>query len=80
MSFLDRLRKMLAGPPPTQGDDAGDAALRDEFGTSDEGPVGPRQSEKLTGGAAFPGAGLAAAAGSEAADAEIASEEEPSGS
>jgi hypothetical protein len=37
MSFLDRLRKMLAGPPQIQGGGEGGAgALDEEYGTPDK--------------------------------------------
>ena len=73
MSFLDRLRNLLAGPPRIQGDAEEAAALREEFGTSDEGAADVRRVD--TGGgpapARFGGGGATDAVrfgGSEAAE------------
>jgi hypothetical protein len=75
MSFFDRLRKLLAGPPRVQtGADEG-AALHEEFGTSNTGEADLRRAENLSGGAVAPG--LATPAAAEAAEAQIASEEAP---
>jgi hypothetical protein len=77
MSFLDRLRKMLAGPPHVQGgDDEGAAALHEEFGTPDEGEAEVKRMETTAGGAVMPG--YAASEAAEAADENLATEEAPS--
>jgi hypothetical protein len=76
MSFLDRLRKMLAGPPHIQGgDNEGDAALHEEFGTSNEGAADLRRMGTRAGGAAMPG--LASLEATEAAEADLETEEAP---
>jgi hypothetical protein len=85
MSLLDRLRDLLAGPPRIQGGDAEEAAaLREEFGTSDEGAADVRRMETGGGPAAarLGGSGATDAVrfgGSEAAEAAEAdlSEEAP---
>jgi hypothetical protein len=75
MSFFDRLRKMLAGPPHVRAGAAEEVALHEEFGTPDGGATDLRRAESLRGGAVVPG--LAAAKGADAGEAEIASEEAP---
>jgi hypothetical protein len=79
MGFLDKIRNALAGPPRVQGgDDEGDAALHEDFGTPDEGDAEVKASEQLSGGAVVPG--QAAAEAAESAEAEIEAEEGPPGS
>jgi hypothetical protein len=76
MSFLDRLRNMLAGPPRVQGgDDEGAAALREEYGTPDEGAADIRRMETTAGGAPMPG--FAASEAAETAEADLETEEAP---
>lgn len=79
MSFLDRLRNLLSGPPRVQAGDAEDAAgLREEFGTSDEGQQDVERMEHgYTGGGPVPG--LAGRDAAEIAESEIESEEPPPG-
>jgi hypothetical protein len=77
MSFLDRIRNWLAGPPHIQGgdDEGGEAALHEEYGTPTEGDAAIKATESGSGGAVMPG--YAAARGAEAAEAETSSEEAP---
>ena len=76
MSFLARLRKMLAGPPHIQGGDVeGDAALHEDFGSPDEGAADVRRMETTAGGAVLPG--YASSEAAEAGEEDLASEEAP---
>jgi len=78
MSFLDRLRKMLAGPPHIQSGGAeGAEALHEEYGSPEEGAADLRRLGQTAagGGAVMPGYGAAEAAG--AAEAELEPEEAP---
>jgi hypothetical protein len=75
VSFLDRLRKMLAGPPHVQAGAAEESALHEEFGGIDEGEKDLRRAEQTSGGAVMPG--YAAAEAAEAAEADLTSEEAP---
>ena len=78
MSFLDRLRNMLAGPPRIQGDEADAAALHEEFGTADEGAADLRRVEGSPGiGGGLHNVGYGASEAAEAAEADIAEEESP---
>ncbi|HZT86154.1 MAG TPA: hypothetical protein VE984_12175 [Gaiellaceae bacterium] len=79
MSFLDRLRKMLAGPAHVQAaDDAEAAALREEFGaTADEGAADLKHVEGAGGGGRSPDVRFGASEAAEAAEADLASEEAP---
>jgi hypothetical protein len=79
MSMLERLRRLLAGPPRI--DDRGragseiDATMAEELGASDEGAADLERMEATTGGP--PWGGLASSEAAEAGAAEIASEEPP---
>jgi len=76
MSFLDRLRKALAGPPHIQGgDDEGDAALHEEYGTPDPAEADVRHLETTTGGAVLPS--FASSDAAVTAEEELESEEAP---
>ena len=77
MSFLDRVRAWLAGPPRIQRGDAEDAAgLKEEFGGSDEGQQDVERMEHgYSGGGPVPG--LAGRDAAEIAESEIESEEPP---
>ena len=75
MGFLDKLRKMLAGPPRVQGDTADAAALHEELGTSDAGAADLRRMETTAGGAVVPG--IAGSDAAQVAEAEVESEEAP---
>jgi hypothetical protein len=75
MSFLARLRNLLAGPPRVQGDAADAVALQEEYGTPDEGAADVRHIETTAGGAAVPGIAASEAAG--AAEEDLQSEEAP---
>jgi len=75
MSFLDRLRNLLAGPARVQGDSADAAALHEELGTPDAGAADVRRVETATGGYAVPG--LADSEAAEAAEADLGTEEAP---
>jgi hypothetical protein len=76
MSFLDRLRNLLSGPPHVQGGDSeSDAALREEYGVPDEGAADVRRMETTAGGAPIPG--FAAHEAAELAEADLEAEEAP---
>jgi hypothetical protein len=80
MSFLDRLRNLLAGPAHVQGDDAEEAAaLREEFGTSDQGASDLRSADAVRGGGAgLSNVGFGASEAAEAAEGDLSTEEAPS--
>jgi hypothetical protein len=51
MSFLDRLRNLLAGPPRIQGGNADETvALKEELGTSDQGAADVEGAAETGGG------------------------------
>ncbi|HJQ48998.1 MAG TPA: hypothetical protein VJ838_00585 [Gaiellaceae bacterium] len=77
MSFLDRLRNLLSGPPRVDAGDAeGAADLKEEFGAPDEGQQDiDRMTHGYTGGGPVPG--LAGRDAAEIAESEIESEEAP---
>jgi hypothetical protein len=79
MSFLDRLRNMLAGPPRVEGGDAAEAAaLQEEFGAPDEGTADVRRVEGSPGaGGGLHNVGFGASEAAEAAQDDLASEEPP---
>ena len=79
MSFLDRIRTLLAGPAHVQDDDAEDAAaLHEEFGASEEDPADPRGLlESPGGGAGLSNVGFGASEAAEAAQDDLATEEAP---
>jgi hypothetical protein len=80
MSFLDRVRKLFAGPAHISdaGDDGAevDAALAEEYGASDEGEADLKYMEETGGGGGTAGLRLGA---SEAAEAslDLETEEHP---
>jgi hypothetical protein len=76
MSFLDRLRNWLSGPPhiEARGDDDA-AALHEEYHTPDEGEAELRRMEQTADRTTIPS--YSAAEGAEAGEAEIESEEAP---
>jgi hypothetical protein len=85
MSFLDRLRRMFAGPPRVQaGDDAEAAALREEFGAAGEGTEDLRRvGGPFGGGAGGGGAGQAnigygTSEAAETVEGDLSTEEPPS--
>jgi hypothetical protein len=80
MSFLNRLRNWLSGPPHVEAGDAeGAADLKEEFGASDEGRQDiDRLQHGYAGGGPVPG--LAGRDAAEIAESEIESEEAPPGS
>ena len=58
MGFLDNLRKMLQGPPHVQGgDDEGNVALHEDFGTGSTPEADVRRIETSIGGAVMPSIG-----------------------
>jgi len=79
MSMLERLRRLLAGPPRV--DDRGregaevDATMAEELAAGDEGAADLERMETTTGGP--PAGGLASSEAAEAGAAEIASEAPP---
>jgi hypothetical protein len=77
MSFLERVRNWLAGPPRVDTGDPEDAAgLKEEFGSSDEGKADvDRITHSYAGGGPVPG--LAGRDAAEVAESEIESEEAP---
>jgi len=83
MAFLDRLRKLFAGPAQVQAADADEAAaLREEFGTSDDGAADLRREEVAGGavrggGAGLSNVGFAASEAAEAAEGDLSTEEAP---
>ena len=79
MSFLDRVRNWLAGPPRVHAGGAEDASgLKEEFGTSDQGQQDVERMEHgYSGGGPVPG--LAGRDAAEIAESEIESEEPPPG-
>ena len=77
MSFLDKVRTWLSGPPRVKAGDAeGAADLKEEFGASD---AGHEDIDRLTHGYAGGGPvpGLAGRDAAEIAESEIESEEAP---
>jgi hypothetical protein len=78
VSFLDRLRNLLAGPPRIE--DAGDpeaaADLQEEYGAPDQGAADLEEIAE-TGGAYLRGGGYGAAEAAEAAEDDLATEEAP---
>jgi hypothetical protein len=78
MSFFDRVRSWLAGPPRVETGDAEEAAgLKQEFGGTDAGREDVERLEHgYTGGAPVPG--IAGRDSAEIAESEIESEEAPS--
>ena len=79
MSFLDRLRNLLAGPPRVQGGDAEEAAaVREEFGASDEGSADVRRVEGPGVGGGMHNVGFAGTEAAEAAEGDLSTEETPS--
>lgn len=79
MSFLDKVRGWLSGPPHVQAGDAEERAdLKEEFGGPDEGKADiDRITHGYTGGGPVPG--LAGRDAAEIAESEIESEEAPRG-
>jgi hypothetical protein len=78
VSFLDRLRNLLAGPPRIQGGAADEAALQEEFGTPDEGAADVRRVEGSPGaGGGLHNVGFGASEAAEAAEADLETEEAP---
>jgi hypothetical protein len=79
VSFLDRLRNMLSGPPhiDDSGDDPGEFAadMQEEYGAPDEGAADLKRLEATSGGAVVPGVATSEAA--EAAEEDLESEEAP---
>jgi hypothetical protein len=77
MSFFDRIRSWLAGPPRVEAGDAEEAAgLNEEFGASDPGREDIERLEHgYSGGGPVPG--LAGRDSAEIAESEIESEEAP---
>jgi hypothetical protein len=77
MSFLDKVRNWLSGPPHIHAGDAEERAdLKEEFGASDEGRQDiDRITHSYTGGGPVPG--LAGRDAAEIAESEIESEEAP---
>lgn len=77
MSFLDKVRNWLAGPPHIQAGDAEERAdLQDEFGAPDAGRADiERMEHGYAGGSPVPG--LAGRNAAEVAESEIESEEAP---
>jgi hypothetical protein len=76
MSFLDKIRNALAGPPHIEGgDDETDATLREEYGTPDEAEADVTHLETSTGGAVVPS--FASSDAAEAAEDDLESEEAP---
>jgi hypothetical protein len=82
MSFLERLRSLLAGPPRVETADAEEAAaLREEFGTADTGATDLRNVEGRAvrgGGAGLSNVGFGASEAAEAAEGDLSTEEAPS--
>jgi hypothetical protein len=77
MSFFDRIRSWLAGPPRVETGDAEEAAdLKHEFGGTDTGREDIETLEHgYTGGGGVPG--IAGRDSAEIAESEIESEEAP---
>jgi hypothetical protein len=76
MGFLDRLRRLLAGPPRIQGDAADEAALHEELGTPDDGAADVRRVGGSPGvGGGLHNTGFAASEAAEAAEADLETEE-----
>ena len=79
MSFLDRIRNMLSGPPHVEGGDAEEAAaLREEFGTADEGTDDLRRVGTPGSGAGLSNVGFGASEAAEAVEGDLSTEEAPS--
>jgi hypothetical protein len=78
MSFFDRIRSWLAGPPRVETDDVAEAAdLKQEFGGTDAGREDIETLEHgYSGGGPVPG--IAGRDSAEIAESEIESEEAPS--
>jgi hypothetical protein len=78
MSFLDRIRKMLAGPPHVQaGDDEEAAALHEEYGAPREGEADLKYMEETGGGGGAAGLRLGASEAAEVSLDELETEETP---
>jgi hypothetical protein len=79
MSFLDKLRNVLSGPPRVQaGDDEEAAVLHEEFGGPDEGAAEVKHMEETGGGGGMiRGDRYAAREAAEAAEADLETEEAP---
>lgn len=77
MSFIDRIRNWLAGPPHIDagGDAEAGAALQEEFNAPDPGETYLDESEPLLGGAVVPG--QAALEATETAEGDAEAEEAP---
>jgi hypothetical protein len=77
MSFLDRLRNLLAGPPRVKGDATESAALREEFGAPDEGSADVRSVEGPGVGGGLHTTGFGGVEAAEAAEGDLSTEEAP---
>jgi hypothetical protein len=78
MAFLDKLRKILGGPPQVRAGSAEDAAtLHEEFAAPDQGESDVRYMEDTGGGAYSTGIRYAESESAEAAEEDLESEEAP---
>jgi hypothetical protein len=80
MSFLDRLRNLIAGPPRVQSGGAEESAsLREEFGPSGDDPADVRRVvDSPGGGGGLNTVGYGAIEAAETAEGDLSTEEAPS--